>query len=410
MTAKNVAPDWRNRVWTLAGSVCVLVVVGLVIAAIAWTKFRQVQASMSSPPPPEMPIAVEFFQPQPNVFRRGTVVVGSVLAHRSVVVRNEETGVVTKVAMTPGGQVKAGDLLVQIDDRVEQAALKSAKATLKQAQLSLQRAEKLQQANANSAEELDVALADSQRAEAEVERLTVLIDRKRITAEFDAHVGLFDLHVGQYLDVATDIATLEGIADYLHVDFAVPAHVADQIEVGDTVSMRANEYSLPLSAKMVAMDSRADSQSRSLTVRAKLSSPPKTLLPGDSVLVRVEYGPEVNALLVPQTAVRRSPAGATLFVGVESAPDDDSMRQLRAKSVAIELAGSDGTMSRIVKGISRDDRVVASGSFKVFEGSLLHPVEDDAPVDAGASVSDKPAGTDTGDQSSATDSSSGDAT
>ena len=115
--------------------------------------------------------------------------------------------------MTPGGRVKAGDLLIQIDDRVEQAALKAAAATLKQAQAALERAKKLQSANANSIQELDVALADAARAESEVDRLNVLIDRKRITAEFDANVGLFDLHVGQYLDVATDIVALVGIGD-----------------------------------------------------------------------------------------------------------------------------------------------------------------------------------------------------
>ncbi len=375
MTANNPSSVWRSRLSTLAGSICLLIVVGLVIAAIGWIKLQQVQAAMSAPPPPEMPVAVELFQPQPAEFRRSTVVVGSALAHRWVVVRNEETGVVTEVSMTPGGQVRAGDLLIQIDDRIEQAALKSATATLTQAQSSLDRAKKLQRANANSIQELDVALADVERAQAEVDRLNVLIDRKRITAEFDARVGLFDLHVGQYLDVATDIVTLQGVADYLHVDFAVPAHVADQIQVGETVSMRASESSSPLPAQIIAMDSRADPQSRSLTVRARLNSPPKTLLPGDSVLVRVEYGPAMDAVLIPQTAVRRGPTGTTVFLAAESAAEGGSSPMLRAKSVTVETAGSDGTMSRIASGVSLDDRVVANGSFKVFDGSLLGPID-----------------------------------
>ncbi len=378
MTAKRKPFAWRSRLLTLAGSAGLLIVVGLVIAAIGWAKMRQIHAAMSAPPPPEMPIAIELVQPKPTQFRSSTVVVGSVLAHRSVVVRNEETGIVTKVAMTPGGKVQAGDLLVQIDDRVEQAALKAATATLTQARTSLERAQKLQRANASTAQELDVALADAQRAEAEVDRLNVLIDRKRITAGFDAKVGLFDLHVGQYLDVGTDIATLEGVEDYLHVDFAVPGHVADRIEVGDTVKMRPNASSPVLSAQTIAMDSRADPQSRSLMVRAKLNSPPKTLLPGDSILVTVEYGPNIDAMLVPQTAIRRAPTGTTVFLAEEHPSEDGSAPSLRARSVSIVLAGSEGTMSRIINGISLDDRVVANGSFKVFEGSLLGPVDADS--------------------------------
>lgn len=378
MTARNKLSVWRSRLFTLAGSVGLLIIIGLVIASIGWTKFRQVQAAMSAPPPPEMPVAVELFRPQPARFRSSTVVVGSALAHRSIMVRTEETGVVTEIAMTPGGQVKAGDLLVQLDDRVEQASLKSAKATLKQAQMALNRARKLQRASVNSEEEMEVALADAERAEAEVDRLKVLIDRKRIVAKFDANVGLFDLHVGQYLDVGANITTLEGNADYLHVDFAVPAHVADQIRDGDTVRMRADEFSPPLEATIIAMDSRADPESRSLTIRAKLNSPPKTLLPGDSVLVTVEYGPGVDSVLVPQTAVRRRPSGTTVFVATELAPEDGAPPVLRAKSVPVELAGSDGTMSRIVRGVSLDDRVVADGSFKVFDGSLLGPANADS--------------------------------
>ncbi|MEM9645822.1 MAG: efflux RND transporter periplasmic adaptor subunit [Planctomycetota bacterium] len=366
---------WRSHLLTLVGSVALLVIVGLVIAAVAWTKFEQFEVASSAPAPPEMPVSVQLSEPQRSSFRGTSVVVGSALAHRWVVVRTEQTGVVTAIPMKPGGTVKTGDLLVQIDDRVEKAQLKAATATLNQALALLQRSKKLQRANANSAEELDIAIANAQRAEAEVDRLDALIDRKRITAEFDARVGLFDLHVGQYLAEGTDVATLEGLADYLHVDFSVPAHVADQIAVGDRVGMSTNESSPLETAEIIAMDSRADPQSRSLKVRARLDHPPETLLPGDSVMVTVQYGPPMDAVLVPQTAVRRSPSGTTVFRAVETASEDGAPPTLRAKATQVTLAGSDGTMSRIVGGLTPDDRVVTNGSFKVMDGSLLLPID-----------------------------------
>ncbi len=365
---------WRSRLVTLGGSIGLLAAVGGVIVAIGWAKVQQVQAAMAAPPPPEMPVTVDLFQPRTTSFRKATVVVGSAMAHRSVDLRNEETGVVTEVAMTPGGVVKAGDLLVQIDDRLERAALKSAQATQRQAKTLLARAERLQLAKATSVQELDIALADAERAAAEVERLQVMIDRKRIRAQFDARVGLFDLHPGQYLAAGTDIVSLEGVADYLNVDFAVPGHIADQIAVGDSVVMRPNSYSAPLSASVVAMDSRADAVSRSLTVRARLDSPPETLVPGDSVLVTVEFGPQIEAILVPQTAIRRGPSGTTVFLAKES-PNEDGTTSLRATAVGVALGGSDGTMARVVGGLSLDDLVVTDGSFKVFEGSLLGPID-----------------------------------
>jgi multidrug efflux pump subunit AcrA (membrane-fusion protein) len=108
------------------------------------------------------------------------------------------------------------------------------------------------------------------------------------------------------------------------------------------------------------------------------------LLPGDSVLVTVEYGPPIDVVLIPQTAVRRSPAGTSVFLAVEVAGDGVSETSLRAKSVPVTLAGSQGAMSRILDGVSPDDRVVADGSFKVLEGSLLAPTDAASPPRSGA--------------------------
>ena len=359
--------DWKRRLVTFLGSLALVAAVLGVLGSIALLKARQIQNSMSAPAPPEMPVAVQLETVTSGQFRPQTTVVGTVLAPQAITLRNEEAGTITTVAMRPGGKVKKGDLLVEMDTRAEAALLVAAEATLRQARATLVRSEVLKQRNASSGEELDAAIASAARASSEVQRLKVIIERKTLRAPFDARVGLFQLHAGQYLDIGTEIVGLEGIDTYLEVDFAVPAHVADRIATGDHVDMRVDSASESWSAAITAMDARADPQTRLMMIRARIDSPPPTLIPGDSVLVAVRYGTPAPVAIVPAAAVRRGPSGDIVFVAVS----DEQDGALRATARVVKIGGSDGNTTRVLSGLNEGEQIVADGSFKVFEGSLL---------------------------------------
>jgi membrane fusion protein, multidrug efflux system len=352
------------------------------LAGIAYTKYLQIQQAMQTPPPPEMPAAVRVVHAEALTFRRSSVVVGTVLAARSIRLRTELAGIVTEVRMEPGQLVKKGEVLVQFDVRFESAELKSAQATLKLAQLELDRAKKMSLSSAISAQELDAAEVNLTRSEAEVDRLTVLIDRKTIRAPFDARVGLFQLHAGQYLDVGTEITSLEGLDEYVDIDFSVPQHIAESLQVGNAVMLNAGSHAIG-SAKIVALDAKADPISRTLLARARVVKPPASLRPNDSVRVIVEYGESISAIAVPTTAIRRGPAGTNIFIAREKSG------QWRAESRNVILTGAGtGSHSWIAHGAHSGEAVVAEGSFKLRDGMLLAVVPDETseqsrpPVDA----------------------------
>ncbi|QEG40122.1 efflux RND transporter periplasmic adaptor subunit [Roseimaritima ulvae] len=368
MTSQPTRPQKPSRRRWLQKAFGSLLVIGGVLgllAGIAYAKSRQIQAAMAAPPPPEMPVAVTLTTAQPTTFRQTSVVIGNLLAPQSITLRTELAGVVTRVHMTPGGSVEKDAVLVELDTRSEQALLKSAEASRKLADSTLQRSQRLKLANANSASELDIAEAELTRAEAQIEELRVRIDKKTLRAPFAAHVGLFDLHVGQYLVEGTEITTLEGIADYLKIDFAMPSHVADAVSIGDQVALHVGAAGIRLSATIVAVDAAANALSRSVTARARLDNPPDILQPNDSVRVTVPYGPPIAARLIPATAIRRGPSGTLAFVVVEIEG------QLRAQSRDVVVAGSDGPNARVLSGVEAGEVVVADGSFKVFDGALV---------------------------------------
>src|SRR5205807_3120426 len=125
---------------------------------------------------------------------------------------------------------------------------------------------------------------------------------------FRARVGIADVHPGQYLDEGTELTTLQGVDDAVHVDFTVAQRVAAGLAVGDRVEVFAGGET-PASAEIVAIDARVDPSTRNAMVRAKLAGAAKGPAPGSSVRVRVPVGAPEKAVAVPVSALRKGPEG-----------------------------------------------------------------------------------------------------
>src|SRR6478752_6317029 len=98
------------------------------------------RAAIPPAPPPAVPVRIA------TVERRDVPLylpgLGTVQAYNTVVVRTQVDGQLQRVAFTEGQEVKAGDLLAQIDPRPFQAALEQAEAKKAQDQAQLAAAKK----------------------------------------------------------------------------------------------------------------------------------------------------------------------------------------------------------------------------------------------------------------------------
>lgn len=306
--------------------------------------------------------------------RTATTAIGTVLALRSVTLRNELAGTVRQVHLQPGAIVEAGSVLVALDVSVEQADLQAQQAQLALANTILQRQERLREHNATSEIEVDRARAERDVAAAQIARTQAVIARKTIRVPFRARIGLADVHPGQYLNEGTAITTLQSVDDALHVDFAVPQAVAAALKAGDRIDVftGADGHAAALAAKVAAVDARVDPATRNSTVRARLQLPKDasgdaaTLAPGSSVRVSVGVGSTTPAVAIPATAVRKGPAGDHVFV-LASAPDNKLRAQLRSVQVGTAL----GDEVLIVKGLKAGEQVATSGSFKLRDAALV---------------------------------------
>lgn len=354
----------KSAAKTIFASLLLVVVVIGIGAGLGWHKYQSILDASQQGPPPEMPEVVSIVPANMISFRPTVTAVGTIRAPRSITLRNEIAGQVVSIPLQSGQIVEQGDVLVVLDRSVEDAQLLSAKARQRMANSMLERTRRSANANASSDNEVDQAEAEMSQADAEIARLKAIIEKKTLTAPFRAKAGLVDTHPGQYLSEGTEITTLQGIDDHVHVDFMMPQEVADSVELGQTVRLLLNPS--PMVATVIALDSLADRSTRNLLGRARLDHPPGHLQPNDSVKVEVAYGAEQTTIAVPAEAVRRAPTGAFVFV---AEPDQDGI--LRAAVRPILPAQTIGRDVVVYRGIQADEPIIVDGSFKLREGVMI---------------------------------------
>jgi len=341
------------------------------IAALAYWKFTSIQiAAAAGANQPEPSESVASAAAAPREYRRSTTSIGTVLALRSINLRNENAGTVRDVHLTPGKVVEKGTVLVQLDISVEEAELKALESQAALTQTVFDRTMRLRQTNSSSPDEVDRARAERDVARAQIARVKAVIDRKTIRAPFKSKIGMADIHPGQYLNEGFNLTTLQGVDDAVHVDFAVNQHVAAELRSGDKVAVLGPTGD-GIPAEVIAIDAKVDPVTRNAWVRARVDRAPAALAPGAAVRVRVPVGPPRTVVAVPATAVRKGATGDHVFILGE---DKDGKTRAHTRKVESGVLICDDIL--IYSGLKPGEKVAAAGSFKLREGMLVAVVPD----------------------------------
>jgi membrane fusion protein (multidrug efflux system) len=317
--------------------------------------------------------------------------IGTVIAMRSVVVRNEFAGVVRLVGFQSGEAVEAGQILLRQDDSMEQADLEAAKAAvrvaeaniaqsdaqIKLAELELSRLSNVPQ-HAVAEMDLDRArtkldttradrgrwVAEVDQAKARVAQVEARLAKLTIKAPFKARAGMRVVHEGQYLGEGKDVVALQELTDTIYLDFAIPQEYAARVEAGTTV-MATGELlgPSPVPIKVVAVDATVSNDTRNLRVRSVVANPKGTLVPGMFVAVRVPIDAPKPVVVIASMAVRRAAYGNSVFV---IGPDDKGVT--RAHQRFVTLGQTIGEDVVVLTGLRAGERIAAAGSFKLRDG------------------------------------------
>jgi len=352
----------RRRAWLLAVLAAVLLVGGLaaiktiqVMAAIAYGK--------SFPEPSE---AVIEAVSERRLIAPTATAIGELQAKNVVELRIENAGVIRAIRFRSGDEVAAGDLLVQIDIAEEQADLVAARVEARRADLESDRQTELESRGVGTVSRRQVAEAEAAAARARVAALETAIDRKSIRAPFAGRVGITDLKPGQYVSEGELVTQLVGLEDEMYVDFALPQAAALAFDADAPIRVAIGEATA--NARVVAREPAIDPASRSLGFRAVMSSAGLDFPAGSLVTVTAPVGKAREQVVVPRTALVRSPYGDTIFV------IDEREGESRARAVLVEVGEIVGAGWIVIRsGLEPGVRIAADGVFKLRHGALVDP-------------------------------------
>jgi membrane fusion protein, multidrug efflux system len=332
-------------------------------------------------------------------------------------IRAQVSGYLLKQEYTNGAYVKKGAPLFQLDPRTFQAALDQAKGNLAQSRADLEKANAqlgktqldvarytpLAKQGAVSQQELDdavqanlgaqgqvaVAKASIEAAQAAVESAKLNLGFATVTAPIDGIAGIANAQVGDFVGPQTTnpLTTLSTINPILvnfnpsEQDYLKAMREAVKLGETDTQTLNKLSWSLeltdgteyPLKGKFYALDRQVDVQTGSILVQIQFPNPGNLLRPGGFGNIRSVTRLLKDALLVPQRAV--TDVQGKYLVAVVDAGKKVSIRP-------IEVGDKVGTMWVITDGLKPGDTVVAEGTQKVKDGSLINPTPYKAAVPA----------------------------
>jgi membrane fusion protein (multidrug efflux system) len=294
---------------------------------------------------------------------------GTAKAANGVELAFETAGIVKEIKFKANQNIRAGEVLVQLDDTVERADLQDVQAAVRTAESSFERAKALSSRGYGTEANFDQASAVLAAARSRLARLQATIEQKALKAPFSGVIGIPRIDVGQYLQPGTVIASFQDLSS-MKVDFTIPEQVAGSIRLGQEVRVGMTEGNLPYTGKIVGKDPRVDPKTRLVSVQALIEeNKDGAILPGQFLHVEAIQPPEPNVIAVPQTAVITSLYGDYVYT-IEQ--EEKAGQQVQVvKQVFVKTGRRRGGSLEVLSGITPGQQVVASGQNKLQAGSTV---------------------------------------
>ncbi|MGK9172909.1 MdtA/MuxA family multidrug efflux RND transporter periplasmic adaptor subunit [Yokenella regensburgei] len=313
---------------------------------------------------------------------------GTVTAASTVTVRSRVDGQLLALHFQEGQQVKAGDLLAEIDPSQFKVALAQAQgqlakdnATLANARRDLARYQQLVKTNLVSRQELDAqqALVSETQGtvkadEAAVASAQLQLDWSRITAPIDGRVGLKQVDVGNQIS-SGDTAGIVVLTQTHPIDlvFTLPenqiATVVQAQKAGQPLNVeawdRTNKQKLSTGA-LLSLDNQIDATTGTIKLKARFANQDDALFPNQFVNARMLVSTQQNAVVIPAAALQMGNEGN--FVWVLNEQDQVSKHR-------VTTGIQDSQKVVISAGLSAGDRVVTDGIDRLTEGAKVDVVD-----------------------------------
>jgi RND family efflux transporter MFP subunit len=365
-------------------SVLAVTVLAVLIAVGVWVVKRPVEKKVSAP----VAVPVQVINVVKQDVPRYVTGIGSVLSLQSVVIRTQVDGILTRLAVKEGQQVKAGDLLATIDDRTIRAALEQAKAQLSQsqaqldvAQVDLKRYKLLTVDNSISKQQFDQqqALVNQLKAtvlgnQASINASQVQLSFTQIRSPVTGRVGIRNVDEGNFLRVSDAIGLFSVTQiDPVSVEFSLPQQMLPTLHdlLASADPANVNAYmgegatgTLLGEGKLTLIDNQVAATTGTIRAKAVFNNGSEKLWPGQLVTVRIQTAIDRDALKVPPQVVQR---------GI----DQHYVYRVKGDTVEVipvKVLYQDSDLT-LISGVNDGDVLISDGQSRLKNGSHIDVVK-----------------------------------
>lgn len=286
--------------------------------------------------------------------------VGTARANEQVVITSKYSDIVDEVFFDDGQTVKKGAVLVKLNNEQELAKVNELKANLSESKAHLKRLSELLASRATSKSLVDQQEAKTKAIEAQLVSAKARLNDLTIRAPFSGVLGFREVSKGAYIDAGNTITSLDDLS-VIKVDFHLPERLLTHVHVGQQISAQNSAYKAKkFLGKITAIDSRIDSSTRSIKVRASISNKAQKLHPGMLLNISVLLQKE-NILQLPESSI--IPIENTHYVFTE--------KEGLAIRKAIKIGRRHPGVVEVVSGLVEGEQVVVEGALKLSDGSAV---------------------------------------
>ena len=328
--------------------------------------------------PPAVPVAAAAVEKMDVPLE--VTAVGHVDAYSNVAVRTRVGGEVTKVAFREGQDVRAGDLLFELDRRPYQAALAEAEANVerdraraREADENLKRYAELVKKDYVTKEQFSQATANADALRATVKGDEAALETARLNVAYctiaspiSGRTGGLLVHPGNLVKANDDRAlVLINQVEPIYVTFAVPEAALEDVKRraaagGLRVSALPNSPgAVPSEGVLSFIDNAVDPTTGTINLKATFPNHERALWPGQFTNVSLVLTTDAGATVVPNTAVQPGQAGSLVYV--IKADETVEARPVTVRRVFKQW-------SVIEKGLAPGENVVTDGQLRLAPG------------------------------------------
>jgi len=299
---------------------------------------------------------------------------GTLQAVREVNITTRAEGLLLSLAVYPGDQVSAGQILAQLDDTLVKSEVEKARATLKQATVDLRRLEDLAPRKLASESEIAQAQTRKEIAASELQLKQTELEHTRITSPIDGVISARMAEPGNVVPVYTQLLTLIDTSS-LKAEIYLSELLLPLIKTGNPVDIRIDALGKQtFMGKITRIYPSIDRNTRRGTIEVMLNPVPQGALAGQlcRVTIHTQNRPR---LMIPYDTVRHDKQGAYVF----------TLHNDQARRINITTGLQQDQMIEVVEGLSDQQEIISKGFFglkdqmKVKRANLQ--ITDEGPVE-----------------------------